>query len=110
MHENPREKHEIKDDDGYYGSCCRNRVSTLVKDMESGANALHNFGALLLWDVKLGKEHGETSLLNLELKVMTCSEEDTINVSLMFHGALDACVDARVEDLGFEDSNRRMDL
>jgi hypothetical protein len=76
MHVNPREEHDVGDDDGYYGSCCSTRVSTLVEDMESGANALHDFGALFLWDVRLGKDHGETSLMSLELGVMPCLEED----------------------------------
>lgn len=43
MHVNPRE-----DNDGYFGSCCSTRVSTLVEDMENGANTLHDFGALFL--------------------------------------------------------------
>jgi hypothetical protein len=61
MHINPREEHDVGGDDGYYGSCCSTRVSTLVEDMESGANALHDFGALFFWDVRLGKDHGEMS-------------------------------------------------
>jgi hypothetical protein len=40
--------------------------------------------------------------MSLELGVMPCLEEDLVIVSLMFHGGLGACVDARVEDLGFE--------
>jgi hypothetical protein len=78
--------------------------------MESGANTLHDFGALFFWDVRLGKDHGEISLMSLELGVMPCLEEDLVIVFLMFHGGLGACVDARVEDLGFEDSNPRMDM
>jgi hypothetical protein len=42
--------------------------------------------------------------------VIPCLEEDLCIVLLMFHGGLGACVDARVEDLGFEDSNPRMDM
>jgi hypothetical protein len=45
-----------------------------------------------------------------ELGVMHFLEEDLIIVFLMFHGGLGACVDARVEDLGFGDSNPRMDI
>jgi hypothetical protein len=47
MHVNPRE-HEVGDDDYYYGSCCSASISTPVEDMETGANALHNFVSLLL--------------------------------------------------------------
>jgi hypothetical protein len=59
--------------------------------MESGANTLHGFGSLFLWDVRLGKDHG-------------------VLVLLMICGGLDACDDARVEDLGFGDSNPKMDM
>jgi hypothetical protein len=50
IHVNPREEHDIEDDDGSYGSCCSTRVSTLVEDMESGANPLHDFGASFYWE------------------------------------------------------------
>jgi hypothetical protein len=109
MHVNPREERDVGHDDAYYNSCCSARASTL-KDMESGANALHDYGALFLWDVRLGKDHGETSLMSLELGVMHCLEEDLVIVSLMFCGGLGACFDARVEDLGFEDSNPKMNM
>jgi len=36
-------------------------------------------------------------------------EESSIIISLMFHGGLGSCFDARAEDLGFEDSNPKMD-
>jgi len=49
-----------------------------------------------------GQDHGEIILMSLEFGVMPCVEEDSVIVSLMFHGGLGACVDARVEDLGFE--------
>jgi hypothetical protein len=52
--------------------------------------------------VRLGQDHGEKSLMRLELGVTTCLEEDSIIVYVMFHGGLNACVDARVEGLGFE--------
>jgi hypothetical protein len=65
---------------------------------------------LFFWDVMLGKDHGEISLMSFELGVMPFLEEDLVIVSLMFHGGLGACVDARVEGLGFEDSNPRMDM
>jgi hypothetical protein len=71
-------------------------VSTLLEDMESGANTSYDFGALFLWDVKLGQGLGETNLISLELGVMHCLEEDSLIVSLMFHGGLSY---ARVEDL-----------
>ena len=45
-----------------------------------------------------------------ELGVMPCLKEDLVIVALMLHGGLGACVNARVEDLGFEDSNLRMDM
>jgi hypothetical protein len=60
--------------------------------------------------VRLGKDHGEMILMTLELGVMPCLEEDSIIVSLMFHGGLGTCVDGRVEDLGFEDSKPEMDM
>jgi hypothetical protein len=58
--------------------------------MENGSNALHDFGALFFWDVRLGKDHGDTSLMSLELGVLPCLEEDSVIVSLMFHGGLGA--------------------
>jgi hypothetical protein len=78
--------------------------------MESGAKILHNFGTLFLWDVKRRKYHGEISLMILELFVMPCLEENSVIVSFMFHGGLGTCIDAKVEDLGFEDSNPRMGM
>jgi hypothetical protein len=101
MHVNLREEHDIEDYDGYYGSCCSIRVSTLVVDMESGANTLHDFEALFLCDVRLRQDYGEISFINLELGLMPCLEEDSIIVSLMLHGGLGASVDARVENIGF---------
>jgi hypothetical protein len=59
-------------------SCCIALVSTLVDDVENGANALHDFGALFLWDVRLGKDHGETRLISLELGVMPCLVEESL--------------------------------
>jgi hypothetical protein len=47
-------EHDVEHDDGYYGYCCSARISTLVEEMESGVNALHDFGALFLWDVRQG--------------------------------------------------------
>jgi hypothetical protein len=90
-HVNPREEHDVEDDNGCYGSCCSTKVLTLEKDMENRANALHGFGALLFWDVWLGQDH-------------------EVLVFLIIHGDLGAYDDARVEDLGFEDSNPRMDI
>ena len=76
------------------------RVSTLVEDMESGANTLHNLAALLLWGAwRLGQDHGEPSLMHLQLGVTPCLEEDSIIVFLMFCGGLGVCANARVEDI-----------
>jgi hypothetical protein len=80
------------------------------EDMESRANPLHDFEALFMWDVKLGQDHGETNLMSLQLGVMPCLQEDLIIVSLMVHGSLGACVDARVENLDSTNSNPRMDM
>jgi hypothetical protein len=78
---------------------------TLVEDMREELT-LDDFVALFLCDAwRL-----EPSLMSLELGVMPCLEEDLVIVFLMFHGGLGVCVDARVEDLGFEDSNPRMDM
>ena len=55
IHANHIEKHYVRDDDGSYGSYCRDRVSTLLDDLESGANSLHDCGVLFLWDTSLGK-------------------------------------------------------
>jgi hypothetical protein len=38
--------------------------------MENGDTTLHDFGALFLWDVRLGKDHRDTYLMSLELGVM----------------------------------------
>jgi hypothetical protein len=42
-------------------------------------------------------------LTSLELGVMPCLEEELIIVFFMFHGGHGAWVDARVEDLWFDD-------
>jgi len=74
--------------------------------MKKRANALGDIATLFLCDVwRLGKDHGKPSLMSLELGVIPCLEEDLFIVLLMFHGGLGACVDARVEDLGFEVSS-----
>jgi len=79
--------------------------------MGSGANTLHDLLALFLCDAwRLRQDHREPSLTSLELGVIPCLEEDFFIVPLMFVGGLGACVDARVEDLGFEDSNPTMDM
>ena len=54
--------HSAYDDYVFY---CSASISTLVEDMQSGANTLHNFGALFLWDVRIRQDHGETSLMSL---------------------------------------------
>jgi hypothetical protein len=84
MHINPREEHDIQGDDGFCGSCCSTRVSSLVEDMESGANSFHCFGALFFWDVRLGQDHGEMNLTSLELGVISCFKKDMIIIFLMF--------------------------
>ena len=55
IHVNHREENYLGDDDGSYGSYCRDRVSTLLDDLESGANSLHDCGVLFLCDTRLGK-------------------------------------------------------
>lgn len=47
---NTRKEDDIEDDDGCFGSCYSNRVSTIVNEMESGANVWHGFGALFFWE------------------------------------------------------------
>lgn len=42
----PREEHDVEENEDYYCSCCSDRVFTLVKDTESGADALHDFETL----------------------------------------------------------------
>jgi hypothetical protein len=74
MHVNHRQEHDIEDDDDY-DSYCSTRVSTVVEDIESGANALHEFGDVFFWDVRLGKDHGAISLMSLELGMMPCLEK-----------------------------------
>jgi hypothetical protein len=91
IHVNPREENNIKDDDNSYGFCCSTRVSNLVEYMKSETNALHNFGAFFLWDVRLRQDHG-------------------VLLFLMIHEGLGACDDARVENLGLKDSNPMMDM
>jgi len=59
--------------------------------MESGANALYDFELLLFWDGRLGQGHG-------------------VLIFLMTHGGLGTCYNVRVENLGFDDSNPRMDM
>jgi hypothetical protein len=72
---------------------------------------LHGVAALFSWDAwRLGKNHGQSILMSLNLGVMPCLEEDSIIVFLVFHEGIGACVDARVEYLGFEDSNPRMNI
>jgi hypothetical protein len=51
---NPREKHDVDDDDGSYGSFCNTEVYALVEDMDNGANTFYDFGYLFFWYVSLG--------------------------------------------------------
>jgi len=108
---NPREEHDIGEDDGLScGSCCSTKVSTLGEGVKRRDNTSDDCVSLFLCDAwRLGQDHGEPSLISLELGVIPSLEEDLFIVLLMFHGGLSACVDARVEDLRFEDSNPRMD-
>ena len=61
MHINSREEHDVGGVDGYYGSCCGTRVSTIVEDIKSADNSFHDFGAFFFWDMRLGKDHGKTT-------------------------------------------------
>ena len=89
-----REEHDARGSDDFFGR----------------ANVLDDIATLCLCDAwRLAKDHGEPSWMNLELGVIPCLE-DLFIALLMFRGGLGACVDARVEDLGFEDSNPRMDM
>jgi hypothetical protein len=61
-----------------------------------------------LWSfVLVGYEAMERSQRD-ELGVMPYMEENQVIESLMFQGDLGDCVDTKVEDLRFEDSNPRM--
>lgn len=84
--------------------------STIVDDMEIGANTLHDIGALFLWDVRLGKNHGEMSFDESQAWCDALLGRVLVIVAFMFHGGVGACVDARVDDPGFEDSNPRMKM
>jgi hypothetical protein len=71
MQVNCREENNVGgDNDLSYGSCCSTRVSTLVADMKRRANALDDFVAFLCDAWRLGQDHGELSLISLELGVM----------------------------------------
>jgi hypothetical protein len=48
--------------------------------------------------------------MSFKLRVTPCLEEESVIVFLLFHGGFRACVDARIEDLRFEESNPRMDM
>ena len=79
--------------------------------MKKRANASDDIATMFLCDAwRLGKDHGKPSLMSPKLVVIHYLEEYCFIVLLMFHGGLGACVDTRVEDLGFEDSNPRMDM
>jgi hypothetical protein len=72
--------------------------------MESGANALNNLVILFLCDAqRLGKDHRESNFMSLDPGVMPCLEKDMVIVFSMIHGGLSVSVDARVDDIGFED-------
>jgi hypothetical protein len=90
-----REEHDARGSDDFFGR----------------ANVLDDIATLCLCDAwRLGKDHGEPSWMNLELGVIPCLEEDLFIGPLMFHGGLGVYIDARVEGLGFEESNPRMDM
>lgn len=80
--------------------------------MKRTTNALDDFVSLFLCNAwRLTQDHGELSLMNLELDEMLCLEEDSmVIVFLMLHGGLSAYVDARVEDMRFQNSNPKMDM
>lgn len=59
---------------------------------------------------RLGQDHGEPSWTSFEIGAMPCLEYNLFIVSLMFHGGIGSCVNARVEDLRFGNSNPRMDI
>jgi hypothetical protein len=111
MQVNPREEHDVGDDDGLScDSCCSARVSTLVEDMESGVDTLHDFVALLMWDAwRLGQHHEEPNLTSLEFGVMPCLEEDLVIVFLISMEVL-VVVDAIVEDQEYGDSKPGMGM
>lgn len=60
--------------------------------------------------MRLGQDLGDTNLTSLELGVMPSLDEDLVIVYVMFHGSLGAWVEARVEDLRFENSTPRIDM
>jgi hypothetical protein len=82
----------------------------MVEDIKRRYNTLYDFGALFLWDVRLGKDQGETNMMSTQLGVISFLEEDLVIVSLVFHGALGTYVDTIVEYLGFEESHPRMKI
>lgn len=84
--------------------------STLIDGMEIGANALRDIGAIFFWDVKLGKDNGETSFMSLQLGLMPYLEGNIVIVSLVFHEGLGTCICARAKDLAFGDSNPMTDM
>jgi hypothetical protein len=78
--------------------------------MRERTSTIDEIATLFLCDAwSLGQYHGKPSLMSLDPGEMPCLEEDSIIVFLMFHGGLGACFDVIVEQLGFEDSNPRMD-
>jgi hypothetical protein len=55
--------------------------------MKRRANALDDISSLFMCDAwRLGKYHGEPSLMSLELGVIPFLERDILIVLLMFHG------------------------
>jgi hypothetical protein len=74
-------------------------------------NALYDISSLFMCDAwRLGKYHGEPSLMSLDLGVIPFLERDILIVLLMFHGGPSACFRARVEDLGFDESKPSINL
>lgn len=67
---------------------------------------MDDFLALFFCDAwSLEKYHGEISLMILDRGLTFCLKEELFIVLFMSHGAIGGCVNKRVKDIGFEDSN-----
>ena len=73
---------------------------------EVDGDNFYAIGALILWDINLGYDHGESRLMSIELGVVPWSEHKLVILYLMFHDGIDSSVGhVRVEYIDFEDSH-----
>ena len=88
-----------RENEYYDGPWCRDRILFPSRWHENGANTFYAIGALILWDINLGYDHGEMRWMSIDHSVVPWLALKLVILSLMFHDGLHANASARVEDI-----------